>query len=168
MQSSDEDGDVIFINMNQEPPFETYDDPRELNSFTPRPTFVKVIERVIDDLSAETAPANSASHVSGVRTDDGDRQNAVIQARTPGFIVKLDQDAFVSLPVKLANPLDIPIYARGSPFPNRYTDILPTPNTLIELQLLNSRLTGTLINTDEYDIILCLGPLGNLMLFSKV
>jgi len=119
----DEEGDLLFINLNEEPVFETYDDPRLIEHPSERPGQVHV------------------------------RRNSVLtgQMKAGGkamVIAPLDQDAFKQMPWKLATAKDVPLYGRGHPTPNRYKDILPTAASRYKLKVLGNEPSTEYINAN--------------------
>ena len=91
--------------MNEHTPLMTYDDPREVAVFVPRPNIVRVTHRT------------RAQPVAAVRAQ----------------IAPLNTRAFSQLPWKIPSPRDLPPDCLGTPEPNRYKDILPTVQTRVVL-----------------------------------
>jgi len=119
----DEEGDLLFLNLNEEPVFETYDDPRLIENLTARPGTVH-IHRVP---SMAVAPKAGAKKMT---------------------VAALDTNAFKKMPWKLAKASEIPLYGRGHPTPNRYNDILPTAATRVQLKVLGSDKSTEYINAN--------------------
>lgn len=128
----DEDGDDMFVNLNEEPPLETYDDPRVSFQFRRRPAVMR---------APPVPPRRGPPAIK--------RQKSTDDFKGEWKVFPLDANAFKRLPWKLPPKSSLPPYARGQPVPNRYHDILPTMRTRVKLHAIKGDETTDYINANH-------------------
>lgn len=135
MLGRDEEGLPIFVNLNENPPLETYDDPRIVEEVERRPGMVVKSAKQ----GASKRPRGRTSMVMEGSKADPRRWK----------IAPMDEGAFKQLPWKLEVPSKLPVYGRAHPTPNRYNDILPTAGTRVKLNVIGGNPATEYINANH-------------------